>query len=158
MCSGTPWSGGSVDQLCRDRPTGRHFQPCLALCVGVAAGWRWGAACWWLYCSHMTTCSTQPCCACACACACCLCTLVVQPDLVSGYGYDLLWSPACAWNATAVIHKYSIGHSDTKSASGSISKPNFSRRAMAEAVLLFDRASTRGIRQIKPAELGEMQS
>lgn len=56
---------------------------------------------------------------------------------VCGYGYDLLWSDACAAGSTAVIHAQSIVHENIRTASYN---PNFNQACVAEGIILFERA------------------
>lgn len=77
---------------------------------------------------------------------------LLQPDLVTGYGYDLVWSAACAADTTAVVHSHTIRHVDHRSASN---KPNFWGKAVAEAVVLFDRLAPTLVPQA-PRALGEL--
>ena len=54
----------------------------------------------------------------------------------AGSRYDLVWSAACAPDSTGVLHSDAVHHLDARSAS---QRPNFSAKAVAEAVVLFDR-------------------
>lgn len=61
---------------------------------------------------------------------------LLQSDLVSGYGYDLVWVPTCAPVNSAILYDFKLIHMDTKGASN---KPNFHARCMAEGLTLFAR-------------------
>lgn len=47
-----------------------------------------------------------------------------------------MWSAACAGETTGVLHTDAVRHLDARSAS---TRPNFGAKAVAEAVVLFDR-------------------
>ena len=67
---------------------------------------------------------------------------LLQPDLTSGYGYDLVWVPACANGQGAVLYRHVIHHMNEKSASH---RPNFVGRSVGEAHEFFKRISLAGI-------------
>ena len=67
---------------------------------------------------------------------------LLQPDLTSGYGYDLVWVPACAKGRGAVLYEHEIHHMNEKSASR---RPNFVGRAAGEAHEFFSRISRAGL-------------
>ena len=70
----------------------------------------------------------------------CVWTLL-QPDLGSGYGYDLVWAPACAEGRAAVLHTHAIMHANHGAASST--RPNWVGRAIGEAFTLFERLAKR---------------
>merc|ERR1711871_1332681 len=59
---------------------------------------------------------------------------ILQPDLVCGYGYDLIWAN-CAPNHTGVLHKHTIVHENRKPGSGA--NKNFGTRCGAEGIFAF---------------------
>lgn len=65
---------------------------------------------------------------------------LLQSDLVTGYGYDLLWGPRCAPTSTAVVHAVAVKHENTKGASR---RPNFYAQSVAEGLTLFARERKR---------------
>lgn len=66
---------------------------------------------------------------------------IIQTDLVTGFGYDLLWSPVCAPNNTAVIHSHAIRHDNEKIAS---MRPNWMSTSVAEGLVSFERMRKKG--------------
>ena len=72
---------------------------------------------------------------------------LLQPDLTSGYGYDLVWVPACANGRGAVLYEHEIHHMNEKSASR---RPNFVGRAAGEAHEFFQRISRAGLGPVTP--------
>ena len=62
---------------------------------------------------------------------------LLQGDLPSGYGLDLVWSRACAPGSTFVLAGERVWHRDGKEASGV--HPNFHALAVAEGAALFGR-------------------
>lgn len=64
---------------------------------------------------------------------------LLQADLVTGYGYDLVWSSVCAAHSTGVIHSHPLLHANAKSAS---TRPNFFSKSVGEAIVLFDRVTS----------------
>jgi hypothetical protein len=78
---------------------------------------------------------------------------LLQPDLVSGYGYDLLWAGACGNGRAAVMERHAIQHANEGSASGG--RPNWVPRAIGEAFTLFQRLAPLGIFPEDPRVLGD---
>lgn len=62
---------------------------------------------------------------------------LLQGDLGSGYGLDLVWSRACAPGSTFLLAGERVWHRDGKEASGK--HPNFHALAVAEGAALFGR-------------------
>ena len=70
---------------------------------------------------------------------------LLQPDVTSGYGYDLVWGPVCAPHNTAVLNALALLHEDVGAAS---SRPNGFTRMVAEGVTLFRRLRDGGWRGV----------
>ncbi len=75
---------------------------------------------------------------------------LLQPDLGTGYGYDLIWEGACAPGRAGIVYATPIWHADSRSAS---SRPNFLPSAVAEGVILFERLAHVGLpRAVTPPD------
>eukprot|EP00941_MAST-03F_sp_MAST-3F-sp1_P006134 g6134.t1 len=79
---------------------------------------------------------------------------ILQPDLVSGYGYDLLWCSACGKDKSGVLHKYAIKHENKGTASSK--RVNWVQREVAEAFTLFERLKKYEIFPEDPKVLAEV--
>ena len=75
---------------------------------------------------------------------------ILQPDIVSGYGYDLMWSSACAPTRTAVFHRHTMVHENRKPGSGT--NKNFGGRCAAEGIFLFQRLASLGMSPLSGGE------
>ena len=75
---------------------------------------------------------------------------ILQPDLVCGYGYDLMWAN-CAPNRTGVLHRHTMVHENRKPGSGT--NKNFGTRCAAEGIFAFQRLAAMGMTPFDPAEL-----
>jgi hypothetical protein len=79
---------------------------------------------------------------------------ILQPDLVCGYGYDLIWAN-CAPNRTGVLHKHTMIHENRKPGSGS--NKNFGTRCGAEGIFAFQRLASLHMAPFDPHEIRDFE-